>query len=125
MVPFSMAESLIALTTSVNYEKITIHDVAYAAGVSAATVSRSLKLPDQVKPAVRAHVIATAERLGYLADGAARALASRRSGAVGAIVPALDNPIFATCIAALQQRLDEQGRVLLIASTGNDSAREV
>ncbi len=105
-------------------KKITIHDVACAAGVSAATVSRSLNLPDQVKPAVRAHVIATAERLGYLADGAARALASRRSGAVGAIVPTLDNPIFATCIAALQQRLDEHGRVLLIASSGYDPARE-
>jgi LacI family transcriptional regulator len=124
MGPFSVTKHLKALTILVKYEKITIHDVACAAGVSAATVSRSLNLPDQVKPAVRAHVIATAERLGHLADGAARALASRRSGAVGAIVPTLDTPIFATCIAALQQRLDEHGRVLLIASTGYDPARE-
>lgn len=107
-----------------NGHKVTIREVALAAGVSVATVSRALNMPGQVTPALRARVSAAAERLGYLAHGAARALASRRSGAIGAIVPTLDNPVFAACIDALQQRLDGHGYALLLASAGYDAARE-
>lgn len=104
--------------------KITIREVARAAGVSVATVSRALNTPGQVTPALRTRVCDAAERLGYLAHGAARALASRRSGAIGAVVPTLDNPVFAACIDALQQRLDGHGYALLLASAGYDAARE-
>jgi LacI family transcriptional regulator len=103
---------------------VTIRDVAQAAEVSVATVSRVFNRPDLVTAALRARVHDAAERLGYVADGAARALASRRSRAIGAIVPTLDNPVFAACIDALQQRLDEHGFALLIASAGYDAARE-
>jgi len=105
-------------------EKITIRDVAMAAGVSTATVSRSLNLPEQVTPKLRAQVEEAAARLGYLAHGPARALASRRSGTVAAVVPTLDNPVFATCIDALESRLDAHGLVLLVARTGYDPERE-
>lgn len=103
---------------------ITIRDVAKAAEVSVATVSRVFNRPGLVTAALRARVHDAAERLGYLADGAARALASGRSRAIGAIVPTLDNPVFAICIDALQQRLDAHGFVLLVASAGYDAARE-
>lgn len=103
---------------------VTIRNVAEAAGVSVATVSRVFNRPDLVTASLRARVQEAAERLGYLADGAARALASRRSRVIGAIVPTLDNPVFAICIDALQQRLDEHGFALLIASAGYDAARE-
>jgi LacI family transcriptional regulator len=104
--------------------RVTIRDVAQAAGVSVATVSRALNRPDGVTPGLRVRVREAAERLGYLAHGAARALASRRSGAIGAIVPTLDNQVFALCIDALQQRLDQHGLALLVASAGYDAARE-
>jgi LacI family transcriptional regulator len=103
---------------------VTIRDVAKAAEVSVATVSRVFNRPDIVAASLRARVQEAAERLGYLVDGAARALASRRSRAIGAIVPTLDNPVFAACIDALQQRLDGHGFALLIASAGYDAARE-
>lgn len=104
--------------------KVTIRDVASEAGVSTATVSRALNLPGQVTPKLRARVEDAAARLGYLAHGPARALASRRSGAVAAVVPTLDNPVFAACIDALQERLETHGLVLLVASTGYDAGRE-
>lgn len=107
-----------------NARKITIRDVAAEAGVSTATVSRSLNLPEQVTPMLRARVEDAAARLGYLAHGAARALASRRSGTIAAVIPTLDNPVFAACIDALQERLDTHGLVLLVASTGYDAGRE-
>jgi len=104
--------------------KVTIRDVAGAAGVSVATVSRVLNSPDQVTPALRGRVARAAARLGYVVHGAARALATRRSGAMAALFPTLDNPIFAACIDAFQRRLDEHGYSLLVASAGYDSARE-
>lgn len=105
--------------------KATIRDVAKAARVSIATVSRALNVPDRVTPEVCRRVTEVVERLGYVAHGPARALASRQTSAVGAIVPTLDNAIFAACINALQIRLDEHGYVLLVASTEYDSAREL
>jgi LacI family transcriptional regulator len=104
--------------------KITIRDVADAAGVSVATVSRALSSPGQVSVALRDRVARAADRLGYVVDGAARALASRRSHAMGALFPTLDNPIFAACIDAFQRRLDAAGYSLLVASAGYDAARE-
>ncbi len=104
--------------------KVTIRDVAAAAGVSVATVSRALSSPEQVSADLRMRVVRAAEGLGYVVHGAARALASRRSHAMGALFPTLDNPIFATCIDAFQRRLDAGGYSLLVATAGYDSARE-
>jgi len=105
-------------------ERIGIRHVAEAAGASVATVSRALNTPERVTPELRARVAEVARRLGYLGNGAARALATRRSGAMGALVPTLDNPIFAACMDAFQQRLDTHGLSLLVASAGYDAAAE-
>ena len=83
----------------------TLADVARLAGVSTASVSRTLNEPDKVRPETRRRVMDAVERLAYIPDGAARALASRRVRTIGAIVPTLDNAIFASGINALQRRL--------------------
>ena len=70
-------------------------DVAQLALVSTATVSRALTCPDKVKPATAARVRQAVQALGYVAHGAARALASRRTHTIGAVIPTLDNAIFA------------------------------
>jgi LacI family transcriptional regulator len=102
----------------------TIIDVARAARVSIATVSRSLNLPQKVSEDVRSRVLRSVADLGYMPHGAARALASRRSHTIGALVPTLDNAIFARGIVALQRRLNAAGYVLLLASTEYERARE-
>jgi LacI family transcriptional regulator len=56
------------------------------------------------------------EALGYVAHGAARALASRRTHTIGAVIPTLDSAIFAATTHALQKALDEAGYTLLLAS---------
>jgi LacI family transcriptional regulator len=69
---------------------VRLSDVAKRAGCSAATVSRVLNKPDRVDPAARKRVDAAIEELGYLRNGAARALRSRRTRTIGAIIPTLD-----------------------------------
>lgn len=104
---------------------VTLDDVAQAAGVSPATVSRVLNRPDGVREGLRLRVRAAVAELGYLPHGAARALASRRSNTMGAIIPTLDNAIFAKGIEALQRRLNRSGFVLLLASTEYVREREL
>lgn len=102
----------------------TIEDVAQAAGVSTATVSRSLNKPDTVSAATRERVAQAVARLGYVPNAGARSLMLRRSGTVGAIFPTVDNAIFAKAIDALQRRLAASGLQLLIATSGYDPQAE-
>ena len=99
-------------------------DVARLARVSTATVSRALTLPDKVKPATVTRIQQAVEALGYVAHGAARALASRRTHTIGAVIPTLDNAIFANTTHALQRTLDEAGYTLLLACHEFDAGVE-
>ena len=98
----------------------TIDDVASAARVSTATVSRVLNKPDTVREALRLRVTEAVVRLGYVPHAGARALMLHRSGTVGAVFPTVDNAIFAKAIEALQRRLTDAGLQLLIATSGYD-----
>lgn len=101
-----------------------IEDVAAAAGVSTATVSRVLNKPESVSEALRESVGEAIARLGYVPHAGARALKLRRTGTVGAVFPTVDNAIFAEAIEALQARLSDAGLQLLIATSGYDKDRE-
>ena len=98
----------------------TIDDVASAARVSTATVSRVLNKPQAVREALRLRVTDAVVRLGYVPHAGARALMLHRSGTVGAVFPTVDNAIFAKAIEALQRRLTDAGLQLLIATSGYD-----
>ncbi len=94
----------------------TLADVARLAGVSLGSASHALSMPQQVKPATREKVERAVMQLGYIRDGAARALASRRTHTIAAIYPTLNNPIFAHSTQSMQQTLWSLGYQLLIAS---------
>lgn len=106
------------------HRAVKLADVARLAKVSPATVSRALTRPDKVKPATAARIRQAVQALGYVAHGAARALASRRTRTIGAVIPTLDNAIFANTVHALQKMLDEAGYTLLLASHGFDAEVE-
>ena len=96
-----------------------LFDVARLAGVSIATVSR-VTSGGSVRPATKVRVQEAIEKLGYVAHGAARALASRRTHTIGALIPDLDNAIFASTTNALQKVLDADGYMLAVACHGYD-----
>ncbi|CAM5199544.1 LacI family transcriptional regulator OS=Castellaniella defragrans OX=75697 GN=HNR28_000959 PE=4 SV=1 [Castellaniella defragrans] len=98
------------------HRRPTLADVARLAGVSLGSASRALSVPSQVKPITLDAVNQAVAQLGYIRDGAARALASRRTHTVAAIYPTLNNPIFAHSTHSMQQALWAAGYQLLIAS---------
>jgi LacI family transcriptional regulator len=101
-----------------------IQDVASAAGVSTATVSRALASPERVSPATRQRVLEAVQALNFRPNPAASALASGRSNAVGFLLPTLDNTAFSRMAQAMQAVLNVAGYQLLIASHEYDYAAE-
>lgn len=99
---------------------ITVKDIARVAGVSVATVSRALNNPGRVNEKTAARVRAAAADLNYIPSRAAGSLVSKRFKAIGAIMPTIENPIFAKALHALQAQLNEYGYNLLVASTNYD-----
>jgi LacI family transcriptional regulator len=105
--------------------KSRIEDVALAAGVSTATVSRTLSQPGRVSQKTRGLVQAAVEKLRYVPNAAGRALASGRTQTVGCVIPTLDLAIFARSIHAMQLVLAGAGYQLLVASHNYDHLAEV
>lgn len=99
-------------------------EVARLAGVSAMTVSRALRRPEQVAPATLRAVQRAVARLGYLPNGSAAALASSRSRVVGAVVPTLMNSVYASTVHGLSSVLRPAGYELMIGDSGYDAGAE-
>ncbi|SNT73492.1 LacI family DNA-binding transcriptional regulator [Paracoccus seriniphilus] len=95
----------------------TIEDVARLAGVSTATVSRSLNATGRVREATRKAVESAVRELGYTPNFGGQALALNRTNTVGAIIPTMENAIFARAIQALQETLAAQKVTLLVATS--------
>jgi LacI family repressor for deo operon, udp, cdd, tsx, nupC, and nupG len=101
-----------------------IEDVAKLAGVSIATVSRSLRgLPD-VAPTTRDRVLAAARELDYVASPFAARLASGRSSTVGIVVPFVHRWFFAEILGAVETVMSEAGFDLLLHNLSDSAGRE-
>ncbi|MEP2980582.1 MAG: LacI family DNA-binding transcriptional regulator [Lentilitoribacter sp.] len=94
-----------------------LEDVARLAGVSTATVSRCLNQPNQVIEATRKRVQKAVDELGYMPNFNARSLAAKRSKIIGAVIPTMENAIFARALQVFQERLTEEDFDLLVASS--------
>ena len=90
-------------------------DVAALAGVSTGTVSRALSRPEMISEATRERVFAAVKQLRYVPNGAARALAMRRSMTIGAVVPRFGVSSFSTLVQALESTVAEAGYTLVLS----------
>lgn len=98
--------------------------MAERAGCSTATVSRALNVPAMVNREVRDRVNAAVAELGYLRNGAAGALRSRRTRTIGAVIPTLNHAIYARLVEALQNCAGENGYSLLVTTSNFEVERE-
>ncbi|MCB0033533.1 MAG: LacI family DNA-binding transcriptional regulator [Anaerolineales bacterium] len=76
-------------------ERITIADVARAAGVSMMTVSRAINNKEGVSAATRARILEIAQQMAFQPNSIAQSLASNRTATIGLVVPDIANPFFA------------------------------
>ena len=95
----------------------TLDDVAKLAGVSTATVSRCLNSPDRVVERTRLRVMKAVDALGYTPNFGARVMAAKRTFTIGAIIPTMENAIFARGLQAFQEELHARGYTLLVSSS--------
>ncbi len=104
--------------------RITLADVAHAAGVSPITVSRALRGERAVGPELVAKVQAAVSKLNYMPDPAARALASGVGSHVAVLIPMLSNTLFVDLLDAIQRTLRQGGFQTLFGVTHYDAAEE-
>lgn len=95
----------------------TLQDVARVAGVSTATVSRTLSNPKMVNESTRERVAEAVRVSGYRVNRAARNLRTQRAQSVLVLLPDLANPFFSAILEGISLNLSRRGYSMLIAST--------
>ncbi len=103
---------------------VTIADVANAAGVSRATVSRVMNGRRTVDPAITARVQEAAIELNYRPSNVARSLSIGRTTTVALVVPDLGNPVFQEILRGVTAAADADDYRVLVADTAEDPAQE-
>ena len=105
-------------------QKVTIQDVAAAAGVGIATVSNVLNNRGGYSEATAKRVLEQAHRLGYVMNLAAKTLRESRSHAIGIITPNVGNDFFSTLVLRAEMELYDKGYSSYICNTAHDAERE-
>ena len=102
--------------------KATMKDVADLAGVSLATVSRTLSAAAEVSPRLSRRVQAAARRLDYAVNINARGLRGKSSGLVVVLLPDIANPFFSVLLQGIEEQARSHDMAVLIGDTGVDHA---
>jgi LacI family transcriptional regulator len=105
--------------------RATILDVAARAGVHAATVSRTINVPEKVAPETRRRVEAAVRELGFVPNRAARGLITGRTGNVAVIVPDITNPHFASLVRSVERSARQSDLQVLLVDTSEHPDEEV
>ncbi|WP_188150807.1 LacI family DNA-binding transcriptional regulator [Teredinibacter waterburyi] len=101
-----------------------IREVARIAGVSVATVSRTLSHPDKVSEASKKKVMEAIEQVKYRPNMLARNFRSARAYSLVVLVPDIANPFFALVIRSIEQQAQKKGYSVLLGDTQDSHARE-
>ncbi|MBN2499405.1 MAG: LacI family DNA-binding transcriptional regulator [Anaerolineales bacterium] len=105
--------------------RVRMADVARQAGVSLMTVSRVLNNKDDVSAETREHVQATIKQLGYRPSDVARGLVTKRTGAIGLVVPDVSNPYFSEVVRGAEHVAYARNYSVLLCNTEEDTRREL
>jgi DNA-binding LacI/PurR family transcriptional regulator len=102
--------------------RITIQKVAELAGVSMATVSRTIRCPQLVKPETQQRVMEVIRQQNYVYHGPAADLSRRRSSTIGMLVPS--SHVFTRTTIAVLEKAQENNLTVIVGNTRYDAARE-
>ena len=98
----------------------TIYDIAQAAGVSIATVSRVFNSSNSVKDSTREKILALADEMGYHPQAYAQGLASKQKNSVMMLVPVMSNYFFTEILKGAQDMLSDKNIELNILNISQD-----
>ena len=99
-------------------KKVTINDVALAAGVSVSTVSLVLSGKGRISSATGERVYQAIDQLGFVRNRQAVSLRGGQTGVIGLIVGDLSSPFYAELTAGLTAALESQGKMVFLTQGG-------
>ncbi|MDZ7344019.1 MAG: LacI family transcriptional regulator [candidate division KSB1 bacterium] len=99
--------------------RVTIREVARKAGVSTATVSRVFNDVDRVDEKTRRRVQRVAKRLRYTPNAVGRSLSTKRTDAIGLLLPDIHGEFFSEVIRGADQAAQQNRYHLLVSSSHN------
>lgn len=104
--------------------KTTIYDIAKAAGVSIATVSKVMNGTGRISTDTRERINEIMQELDYQPSVVASALTGKSTFTIGLLIPDLANPLYAEIARSVEDRGRELGFNLVMCSTDNNPRRE-
>ncbi|QFT30586.1 LacI family DNA-binding transcriptional regulator [Roseibium porphyridii] len=102
----------------------TSRDVARQAGVSVATVSRTITRPEDVNEETREHVLSVMRQMGYRANRAAADLRRGSSKTLLVLVSDITNAFFSEFFKGIEEEARQHGYVVLIGDTSEVASNE-
>ena len=105
--------------------RVSIKDIAKAAGVSHSTVSRALSDSPLVKAETKARIQRLAQEMGYSPDAIARSLVTQRTHTVGVVVTTITDPFVAEVVQGVEDAAQENGYSVILASSASEPEREL
>lgn len=104
---------------------VTINDIAKAAGVSPATVSRVLNSSGYVKEETRQKILKVIKELNYTPSAIARSLSTSKTNTIGVIVPDVNNPFFGEVIKGISEIADMHDLNIILCDTDESMDKEL
>ena len=106
--------------------KVTLKDIALEANVSITTVSHVINnKPGRVSDAMREKIMSIAKEKKYVPNYTAKQLVTRKSNAIGIIVPDLENYFFASMVSRFQSAMRDQGYFVLVVTSDDDVENDI
>lgn len=105
-------------------KNVTLKDVAKAAGVSYATVSRALSGSPQIGKDTRERIIKLCDEMGYTTNYVARSMVMKKTDVIGLVVPSIDNPFDAELAYYAEMSARAHGYHIMLCNSGPDLKQE-
>jgi LacI family repressor for deo operon, udp, cdd, tsx, nupC, and nupG len=105
--------------------RVSIKDIAEAAGVSHSTVSRALSDSPLVKAETKSHIQRLAQEMGYSPNAIARSLVTQQTHTVGIVVTTITDPFVAEVVRGIEDTAQENGYSVILAGSAAEPEREL
>jgi DNA-binding LacI/PurR family transcriptional regulator len=105
--------------------RVSIKDIAKAAGVSHSTVSRALSDSPLISAETKERVQLLALEMGYSPDAQARSLVMGRTHTIGVVVTTITDPFIAEIVQSIENTAHSHGYSVILASSHADREREI